>query len=177
MFVEMRRGIHLEDKILQLFPPNDYSLPIFILLYSSIATVVVSHIHKPRVIMRLIEMHLLIAVTRQITILLIALEPPSGLIVLRDIFLENTFYPNSTPLTKDLFFSGHVASLWLYYLITKNPTLKLLHLAGVILMAFMILSMRVHYSYDVYGAILFTTILYKLPYWYKELRPKAARVK
>jgi hypothetical protein len=35
-------------------------------------------------------------------------------------------------------------------------------------MSFMILSMRVHYSYDVYGAIFFTTIIYFAPVWTKQ---------
>lgn len=33
------------------------------------------------------------------------------------------------------------------------------------LMSFMVLSMRIHYTYDVYGAVLFTTIIYFAPAW------------
>ena len=166
-YVEMRKGILLNDKILEIIPSFDFSLSIFILLYSSLTIVILTHLHKPKVILRIIEMHFLVAVVRQICILCVALEPPIGIIVLRDVFLENTVYPRNSPLTKDLFFSGHVASIWLYSLCSESKMIKYYFGLAAILMSFMILSMRVHYSYDVYGAFFFTTIIYFLPTWVK----------
>jgi len=166
-YVEMRKGVILNDKLLEIIPSFDFSLSIFILLYSSLTIVIISHLHKPKVILRIIEMHFLVAVVRQICILCVALEPPIGIIVLRDVFLENTVYPRNSPLTKDLFFSGHVASIWLYSLCSENKMIKYYLGFATILMSFMILSMRVHYSYDVYGAFFFTTIIYFIPTWVK----------
>src|SRR4051812_47833871 len=114
-YVEMRHGLQLEDKLLTLFPAFDFSSTIFVLLYTSVATIIIAHLNQPKTILRIIEMHFLVAVVRQICILLVALEPPAHMIVLRDCFLENTVYPHSSPLTKDLFFSGHVASIWIYF--------------------------------------------------------------
>ncbi len=166
-YVEMRKGVVLEDKLLYLLPSYDFSFYVFILLYTSLTLAVITHLDKPKVILRIIEMHFLVAVIRQICILLIALEPPAGLIVLRDIFLENTVYPRHTPLTKDLFFSGHVASIWLYFLCTDRKYVRYFLLFATFIMSFMILSMRVHYTYDVYGALLITFLLYKAPLWIK----------
>lgn len=166
-YVEMRKGILLNDKLLEIIPSFDFSFFIFILLYSSLTIVILAHLHKPKVIVRIIEMHFLVAVVRQICILCIALEPPIGMIVLRDVFLENTVYPRYSPLTKDLFFSGHVASIWLYFLCSESKMIKYYFGFATILMSFMILSMRVHYSYDIYGAFFFTTIIYFLPAWVK----------
>jgi hypothetical protein len=162
-YVEMRKGIRLDDQVLNLLPRIDFSAPIFFLLYISLSMMIVTHLHKPRVILRVIEMHFWVAIIRQICILLIALEPPAGIIVLRDLFLENTVYPRHSPLTKDLFFSGHVASIWLYYLCSEHRYLRYYLLIATGLMTFMILSMRVHYSYDVYGAIFITTLIYLAP--------------
>lgn len=159
-FIETRKGFRLNDTLLNLFPRQDFSTPIFVLLYSSLLMLILTHLHRPKVIMRLIEMHFLVAVVRQICILLVALEPPLGIIVLRDVFLENTVYPHNTPLTKDLFFSGHVASIWIYFLCAQHRYLKFLFVLATVSMSFMILSMRVHYSYDVLGALFFTTIIY-----------------
>lgn len=164
-YVEMRKGVQLEDKLLYLFPSFDFSVPVFFLLYTSLALVVITHIDKPKIILRIIEMHFAVAVVRQICILLIALDPPNGLIVLRDMFLENTVYPRHTPLTKDLFFSGHVASIWLYFLCAEKKYIRYYMIAATFMMSFMILSMRVHYTYDVYGAFFFTTLLYFAPIW------------
>lgn len=165
-FVEARKGIILSDKLLDFFPPHDYSVYVFILLYSSLIAVVLLHLHKPKIILRIIEMHFLVAVVRQICILCLPLEPPTGIIVLRDVFLENTVYPRHSPMTKDLFFSGHVASIWLYFLVSENVWLKKFLFTACLIMSFMILSMRVHYSYDIYGALIFTSIIYFAPGWF-----------
>lgn len=158
--IEARKGAILTDPILNLLPSINFSFWIFILLYSCLVLVVVTHLHKPKIIYQIAHMHFWVAVVRQITIILIALEPPPGIIVLRDVFLENTVYPHLTPLTKDLFFSGHVASIWIYFLCTRNVVQKKLFVFATIAMGFMVMSMRVHYSYDVYGAIFITTIIY-----------------
>jgi hypothetical protein len=176
IYIENRTGIQLADPFLQFIPRFDFSVAIFILLYTALSITIVSHLHRPHIILRIIEMHLWVAVVRQICILLIALEPPVGIIVLRDVFLENTVYPRESPLTKDLFFSGHVASIWLYFLCSENPILKRFLLLATLFMSFMILSMRVHYTYDVYGALIITTILYKLPSWLKSSAPTPAVV-
>lgn len=162
-YVEARKGIRLHDTLLHLFPSHDFSFPIFVLLYSCLLLLILTHLHKPKVIVRLVEMHLLVAVVRQICILLVALEPPLGIIVLRDVFLENTVYPHNTPLTKDLFFSGHVASIWIYFLCAQQRYLKYAFLLATVSMAFMILCMRVHYTYDVLGALFFTTLIFYSP--------------
>lgn len=176
-YVEMRKGVQLEDKLLYLLPSFDYSIPVFLVLYTSLSLVILTHLNKPRVILKVIEMHFWVAVIRQICILLVALEPPAGLIVLRDVFLENTVYPRHSPLTKDLFFSGHVASVWLYFLCAEKKYIKYLMIGSTFMMSFMILSMRVHYTYDVYGALLFTTLIYKFPSWAKTKIAERALVK
>ena len=162
-YVEMRQGIRLSDRLLDLFPTQDFSVYIFMLLYASLFTVLITHFNRPKVVLRVLEMHLFVAIVRQICILLLALEPPVGMIVLRDIFLENTVYPKHAPMTKDLFFSGHAASIWIYFLCAEKKYLKTLFFAATVLMGFMLLSMRIHYSYDVFGAIFFTTLIYVMP--------------
>lgn len=164
-YIESRPGVRLDDKILTLLPSIDFSAPVFFLLYISLTLVIITHIDKPRIILRIIEMHFLVAVVRQICILLVALDPPSGIIVLRDLFLENTVYPRHSPLTKDLFFSGHVASIWLYFLCADKKYIKYYMVFASLMMSFMILCMRVHYSYDVMGAYFFTTLIYFAPIW------------
>jgi hypothetical protein len=180
-YVEMRKGIQLKDELLYYIPQFDFSVAIFCLLYSSLLLVVLTHLHKPKIIYRIIEMHLLVAVIRQICILIVALDPPAGIIVLRDIFLENTVYPRFSPLTKDLFFSGHVASVWLYFLCAQHKYIRSYLLFATALMSFMILSMRVHYTYDVYGAIIITALIYFAPNWIryfivsKEIVPESSK--
>lgn len=167
-YIEVRKGVQLQDKLLHFFPSFDFSTYVFLLLYTSLLLTLVMHLEKPKVILKVIEMHFAVAVVRQICILLVALEPPAGIIVLRDLFLENTVYPHNTPMTKDLFFSGHVASIWIYFLCAEKKYLKWILLVATFVMSFMILCMKVHYTYDVYGAFLFTTLIYFVPIWYRQ---------
>ncbi len=164
-YVEMRSGVRLQDKLLTFFPSTDFSTLIFLLLYSSLLILIFTHLDKPKIILRILEMHLFVAVVRQVCILMVALEPPAGMIVLRDVFLENTFYPHHSPMTKDLFFSGHVASIWIYFLCAQKKSLKVYLGFATGLMSFMVLSMRIHYTYDVYGAVFFTSVIYFVPVW------------
>lgn len=176
-FIEARHGIQLQDKLLYLFPSIDFSEYVFLTLYCSLGLVVLMHLDKPKVILQIIEMHFAVAVVRQLCILMVALEPPAGIIVLRDVFLENTVYPHHSPMTKDLFFSGHVASIWLYFLCAEIKWVKRFLLVATGIMAFMILCMKVHYTYDVYGALVFTTLLYFAPSWIRAVafnKPAAA---
>ena len=167
-YVETRKGVQLQDKLLTFFPSIDFSSFIFLLLYTSLFAIIAAHLNRPKVIVRVLEMHLAVAVVRQACILMVALEPPSGLIVLRDVFLENTVYPHNTPMTKDLFFSGHVASIWIYFLCAERKYLKTYLGIATVLMSFMVLSMRIHYTYDVYGALFFTTLIYVMPVWFSQ---------
>lgn len=164
-YVESRKGTLLSDKLLYLFPTHDFSFYVFLVLYTSLSLVVITHLDKPKIILRIIEMHFAVAVVRQICILLVALEPPAGMVVLRDVFLENTVYPHHSPMTKDLFFSGHVASIWIYFLCAEKWIVKRFLFFSTLAMTFMILSMKVHYTYDVYGAFVFTSLLYFMPVW------------
>jgi len=164
-YVQARNGVRLNDALLYLFPSIDFSAPIFLLLYSSLFIILLTHLSNPRVVLRVLEMHLLVAIVRQACILMVALEPPSGIIVLHDMFLENTVYPHNSPLTKDLFFSGHVASIWIYFLCAVKKHIKLYLGIASLLMCFMVLCMRIHYTYDVYGAFFFTTLIYFTPAW------------
>ncbi len=171
-YVEMRHGTQLADPLLSAFPLFDFSSQIFILLYVSLALAVLTHLSQPRVILRIIEMHFAVAIVRQLCILALPLEPPAGIIVLRDIFLENTVYPHHSPLTKDLFFSGHVASIGIYFLCATKKYIKAFLALGILLMSFMILCMHVHYTYDVYGALMITGAIFYAPSWIARWREK-----
>ncbi|MBK7689626.1 MAG: hypothetical protein IPK62_05930 [Bacteroidetes bacterium] len=170
IYIELRKGVQINDSILNFIPQYDFSIAIFCLLYTSLLLAIITHLHQPKIIYRIVEMHLLVAIIRQICIFCVALDPPAGIIILRDVFLENTVYPRFSPLTKDLFFSGHVASIWLYFLCVQHKLVKRYLIFATLLMSFMILSMRVHYSFDVYGAVLITTCIYFAPVWIKNVR-------
>ena len=77
----------------------------------------------------------------------VPLNPPTGLIPLADPFVQ--FFGSGRVPTRDLFFSGHVSTLFLLSLCARNKVLKLLFLALTLTVAVVVLWQHVHYTIDV----------------------------
>jgi membrane-associated phospholipid phosphatase len=95
-----------------------------------------------------------------LTITLVPLDPPAGLIGLVDP-IGNFFYGKSY-VTKDLFFSGHTSTVFLLYLCLPGRKDRMIALAVTALVAFLLLVQHVHYTLDVLGALLFASIAFWL---------------
>lgn len=69
-------------------------------------------------------------------------------------------------LQNDMFFSGHTSTPFLLALLFwKTPWARYFFLAFTVLMAYSVLSMRIHYSIDVIGAIFGAHFSYHLSHW------------
>jgi hypothetical protein len=90
---------------------------------------------------------------------LVALEPPSTMIPLTDPFAE--YFTTGSVMTKDLFFSGHTATLFFLFLITEKKLLRFLFLCASIAIAVLVILQHVHYTIDVLAAPFFTYAAYK----------------
>ena len=147
--IEARQGIVLNDWLLQQIPSMDFSILIFILVWST-----------SNFLMTLYFL-ILITLSRIITISIIPLDPPNGLIVLKDPITSLTYGGSSVFITKDLFFSGHTSNLFMFYLCLQKKNDKLFALFTSLLVGLLVLVQHVHYSIDVIGAIVFTYLLVK----------------
>lgn len=67
-------------------------------------------------------------VLRSFSMLVVPLDPPSGMLLLTDPFVSY-FVEEHFVATRDLFFSGHTASLVFFFLIAKKGWLKAVHFA------------------------------------------------
>ncbi|MEQ1587333.1 MAG: phosphatase PAP2-related protein [Cyclobacteriaceae bacterium] len=146
-----RPGRQLHDPILNLFTPQDFSVLIFALIYLSLAIVLWGLVKKPYLIALGLGSYLIITIARMITMYLFTLEPPNGIIVLQDPFIDRLAYGGNV-FTKDLFFSGHVATLTLLGLVEERPWAKKIVLGGTVIVGFLIILQRVHYTIDVVAA-------------------------
>jgi membrane-associated phospholipid phosphatase len=88
-----------------------------------------------------------------LTITLVPLDPPAGLVGLVDP-LSNFFYGPKF-VTHDLFFSGHTSTVFLLYLCLPGKADKKLALAVTLSVAVLLLVQHVHYTLDVLGGFLF----------------------
>lgn len=160
---ENRKGTQIFDKFLAMLPPVDSSNVIFILTYTTLTVFIFSTIINPERFLKAMQAYCLLMVMRTITIYLVPLEPPIGMILLKD-SISNFFMSGKegSYVVKDLFFSGHVSTAMLFFIISENKQVKYLLLSLSISIASLILLQHVHYLIDVVAAPFFSLLAYTL---------------
>lgn len=159
---EQREGVQLNDMILQQLPSIDFSLWIFLVEYSTLFLVFIFILPHPQRLVQGIQMFALVTFTRTICIYFVALEPPQGMIHLIDPCAEFFLHSNGVFVTKDLFFSGHIAAITLLMLVTTHKYVKIWALIATILVSIMLLTQHVHYTFDILFAPIVSFIGYKV---------------
>lgn len=117
---------------------------------------VVRAAQNPQLFLIYVWSYFLLLIMRVLTIALVPLDPPAGLIPLVDP-VSNFFYGEKF-VTRDLFFSGHTSAVFLMFLCLKSKTDKLMGLIATIVVGFLLMVQHVHYSMDVFGALVFAWI-------------------
>jgi PAP2 superfamily C-terminal len=156
-----KQGVQLNDFILNLLPPQDHSWVIFGLIYLSLVITLQGITKQPLTILLGLTCYLAITLLRMLTMYLFTLEPPAGILLLHDPIVDVVAY-GGVVFSKDLFFSGHVATLTLFALLEQRPALKKLLIVNSVVVAGLILLQHVHYTIDVVAAPLIMIGVYKL---------------
>ena len=159
-FVEGRQGVTLADPILELFNPIDLTWLTFGLIYISLIVAIFSFAAKPEILLLALQSYSLLVIFRMMVMYSAPLEAPERLILLNDPFVQ--FFGSGEVLTKDLFFSGHTATLFLLFLISDKKHLKIIFLISTVLVGIAVLLQHVHYTIDVLAAPFFAYSSYKI---------------
>jgi hypothetical protein len=157
-YIEQREGMMLKDPVLDRLQPRDMSIPIFALLWSISILVIIRGIKDAKFFITCIYGFIFVYLSRFLTIYFFPLNPPADLIPLVDP-ISNMFYGESY-ITKDLFYSGHTASQFLFFLCFRRKIDRLLALFSTIAIGYMVLVQHVHYTVDVLAAPVFTYLSY-----------------
>lgn len=160
--IEARKGIQLNDWLLPWIPARDFSVTIFIFVWSTSLLIIIRCFQQPSIFLKAIYLIIAITLARVITISLFPLDPPTGLIILKDPLTSLSYGGLRVFITKDLFFSGHTANLFMFYLCLQKKRDKQFALFATIMVGSLVLVQHVHYSIDVLMAILFTYMLVAL---------------
>ncbi|MFT4759168.1 MAG: membrane-associated phospholipid phosphatase [Paraglaciecola sp.] len=159
---ELRDGILLSDPLHPFFPPPiDFSAGIFAATHSAIFISVFICIRES--IGRFTfaaTCYAVLTFLRSLSITLVPLDPPMDMILLVDPIF-NFFQPDQFSATKDLFFSGHCSTLFMFYLVAEKKWFKWFLLFLNVFVAIAILWQRVHYTIDVIGGILVAWLVVK----------------
>jgi hypothetical protein len=158
--IELRHGTLLNDPILRLLVPHNISVPLFIVIWAITGYSVYRAAQTPMMFLTYLWSFIFLSLFRVITITLVPLDPPAGLIPLIDP-LSNFFYGDKF-VTKDLFFSGHTSSVFLLFLTIPGKTDKKLALIATFIVGLLLLVQHVHYTLDVLGGFLFAWIAWLL---------------
>nr|WP_262895170.1 sphingomyelin synthase family protein [Hymenobacter jeongseonensis] len=97
-----------------------------------------------------------------LTLWLVPLDPPAALITLRDPVIDRLFEVTTQPIVRDLFFSGHTATMALLALAVRGRNWGRVLTLMTMAVGTLVLVQRVHYSYDVLVAPLFAWFAYQL---------------
>ncbi len=148
--IEDRNGIVLNDWVLTHLPAYDVSIPIFALIWGMGILMAVRAFYKPAICTTYIWTLIFVCIARFISLTLVKLDPPTGLVPLVDP-LTSYFYGHAS-ITKDLFFSGHTSTMVLIYLHLEKKRDKAIALIAALVVMALLLIQHIHYTMDVLAA-------------------------
>ena len=157
--IETRNGAVLNDWVLAHLPAYDVSIPIFAIIWGMGLLMAVRAFYKPAVCNTYIWTLILVCIARFLSLTLVKLDPPVGLIPLVDP-LTGYFYGHAA-ITKDLFFSGHTSTMVLIYLNLEKRTDKIIAFIAALVVMFLLLIQHIHYTMDVLVAPVIVYCLYR----------------
>ena len=156
--IEKRNGISFNDYLLSWLPAYDLSIYIFTVIWSMTLLTFSRFKQDPNIFLTFLWGFILINLSRFVSIGLIPLNAPADLIPIHDP-ISNHFYGPKF-ITKDLFFSGHTAAMFLMFLCLKKRTDKILALIATIIIGIAVLLQHVHYTMDVVMAPVITYFIW-----------------
>jgi len=159
-FIEKREGMVLQDFVLDAIPAMDVSVPTFVIIWSMVLLVFYRIYQNPRLFLEIAYGFILMCLCRVLTISILPLNPPPGLIMLKDPIANIVYGGKGIFITKDLFYSGHTGNMFLFFLCLEAKWDKIIALAAAVLIGILVLIQHIHYSIDVFAAFIFTYLLY-----------------
>jgi hypothetical protein len=92
----------------------------------------------------------------------VALNPPEGLVDLHDPIAELFIYGENLAITKDLFFSGHTATMVFVCYFLPRPIERKIAVMLTTVLGCLLLIQHVHYSLDILAAPIATWIAIRI---------------
>lgn len=156
-----RPGLTPPDPLLDRVGPHTVTLLIFLVLYTAVVVGIVLLLQKPKAMVRMLHAYTLLLAFRMLTMFLITFEPPPGIIPLVDP-VTSVFYPGQEPFLKDLFFSGHTATPFLFALAVGAGAWRRRLMLSALAVGALVLVQHVHYTVDVLAAPVFAALAWWL---------------
>ena len=154
-------GTVLNDFILANILPRDVSTALFSITWICILGGLPILLRTPDRALKVFWGISIVCIMRSVVMYLVPLDPPIGIIPLRDPFVEGAFSDNKV-LVKDLFFSGHTCNMVLLTLYMDIKWLKIILVFASTAVGYLLLVQHVHYTIDVIAAPFFAYLSYRI---------------
>ncbi|MEP6793230.1 MAG: phosphatase PAP2-related protein [Saprospiraceae bacterium] len=156
--IEPKQGIYLNDVVLNLFTPVNWSVLIFSMIYISVLQTIFSVARHPDLILLGLATYFGVSLIRMVTMYFLTLEPPVDMILLIDP-ISSKFYPDNT-FAKDMFFSGHISTMMVLVLIEKNKWARWAKIGFTFAIGVLLAWQHVHYTIDILVAPIVTIVVF-----------------
>lgn len=155
-WIQLRPGTQWNDHLLNLIPALNVSYPIFGIIYLSVIYLLFRLLQDPDRFLWFAWAFNLETALRFLSIYLVPLDPPVGLVDLHDPLAEIFIYGDNLAITKDLFFSGHTATMVFVCFFLPTARERWMAVGLSIVLVSLLLIQHVHYSLDILVAPLAT---------------------
>jgi hypothetical protein len=160
-FIQNRKGFVINDPLIIRVGPYHLCTPIMLFTYIPAGVGIIYFAVFPNHFNRLLWAFSFLLVLRGVCMFFVPLAPPHTMIELRDLFLELSVYRGKV-ITQDLFFSGHVAALFLFGFIAHHKVVKLAFALAGLAVGSMLVLQHAHYTIDVLVAPVFALFAVRL---------------
>ena len=160
-WVETRPGVVLPDPVLARLQPHDLTWITFGLIYVALALAVVTLMRHPHELAVGVRAYAVMVVLRMLVMAVVPLDPPPSMIPLQDPVVQ-LLGTGGQLLTRDLFFSGHTATMCLVTFAVRSRRLRWLLLACTVGVATCVVWQAVHYTVDALAAPVFAYAAYRI---------------
>ena len=155
-WIQLREGVQWNDPLLNVLPALNVSYPIFGIIYLSVIYLLYRLLQAPKRFLWFAWAFNMETTFRFVSIYFVALNPPTGLVDLHDPLAEIFIYGENMAITKDLFFSGHTATMVFVCFFLPTARERGIAIGLSLVLVTLLLIQHVHYSIDIAAAPLFT---------------------
>lgn len=154
-------GVVINDFVLAYITPQDVSTLLFSITWICILGGLPIILRTPHRAIQVFWCVTIMSLLRCVVMYMVPLEPPVGIIPLRDPFVEGAFYDNKV-LIKDLFYSGHTSNMVILTLLMDIKWIKIILGIATAIVGYLLLVQHVHYTIDVIAAPFFAFLAYRI---------------
>ena len=169
-YIEQRKGIVINDWLLAQIPPQNVSGLIFSFIWGMVLLILYRSLYNPSILITYCFTLAVVTIARITCIYFVALDPPAGLIPLTDP-LTGIFYGDAQ-IIKDLFFSGHIATLATIFFSLEKKTDKVIGFVSICAVSVLLLLQHIHYTIDIVASPLITYVCYRATRFFLNRKPK-----